>query len=345
MGVALQQNVEQLRITTGKGPNMAIVIAEFCQNHNGDKHILKEMVWAAAEAGADYAKIQTIYADDLAFREVFESGLTEGEVQKAIKRPYRPEYERLKRLEIQWSDCEWFIEECRKAKIKPLTTVFTRGSVDGVSRLSWDEVKVASYDCASYPLLDDLKSKFKHLFVSTGATFDKEIEKAAQLLAGTSFTFLHCVTIYPTPLDQLHLGRMEYLRQFTPSVGFSDHTLVERDGIKASAVALHLGADVIERHFTVLPSNQTKDGPVSINPGQLKTLSDLAHTTPEARAEYVASAIGDYEQMVGQSRRQLSHTELLNRAYYRGRFATHRADGSMVNNWEEVPLKSLGKGQ
>lgn len=319
---------------------MAIVIAECCQNHNGDRRILQEMVWAAAEAGADYAKVQVIYADDLVFRERFETGLVENGVVRAIKRPYRPEYERLKKLELQNRDYDWFITECAKAKIKPLTTVFTRGSVISVAALGWDTVKVASYDCASYPLLRDLKSHFKHLFVSTGATYDEEIEKAAQVLAGTPFTFLHCVTIYPTPLDQLHLGRIQYLRQFSPSVGFSDHTLAQRDGIKAAAVALHLGADVVERHFTILPPDQTKDGSVSIKPTQLKTLCSLAHGTLADRAAYVAEHVGDYSELVGLTRRQLSQPELLNRDYYRGRFATHRADGSVVNNWENAPLQS-----
>jgi N,N'-diacetyllegionaminate synthase len=318
---------------------MATVIAECCQNHNGDRQILQEMIWAAAEAGADYAKIQVIYADDLVFRERFETGLIEQGVAKAIKRPYRPEYERLKKLEIQRSDYPWFIDECRKAGVKPLTTIFTRGSVPSTAGLDWDAVKVASYDCASYPLLRDLKPNFKHLFVSTGATYDDEVEKAAQLLSGSSFSFLHCVTIYPTPLNELHLSRMQYLRQYTPSVGFSDHTLAQRDGIKAAAVALHLGAEVVERHFTILPPDQTKDGPVSVNPGQLKTLCDLAHGGASDRAAYVAEHVGDYQDMVGVAPRQLSHAELLNRDYYRGRFGTHRADGSVVNNWEETSSK------
>jgi len=259
---------------------------------------------------------------------------------KVIKRPYRPEYERLKQLEIERSDFQWFVAECTKAKIKPLTTVFTRGSVEALARLGWEDVKVASYDCASYPLLRDLKSRFRYLIVSTGATYDEEIEKAAQVLAGSSFSFLHCVTIYPTPLNQLHLARLEYLRRFTPSVGFSDHTLVERDGIKAASVALHLGADVVERHFTILPPEQTKDGPVSVNPDQLRTLCQLAHSAPEERASYVAEHIGDYREMLGVVRRQLSDAELLNRDYYRGRFATRRKDGTVVNNWEDGTLES-----
>ena len=318
---------------------MAIVIAECCQNHNGDKNILQEMIWSAAEAGADFAKIQFIYADDLVYRERFEEGSTQDNIVKVIKRPYKPEYDRLKKLEIPTEDFEWFIAECRRANIQPLTTVFTRRGVREAARLGWKEVKLASYDCASYPLLRELKAHFTHLFVSTGATYDDEITKAAEILKGSSFSFLHCVTIYPTPLDQLHLSRMEYLRRYTASVGFSDHTLVARDGIKASSVALHLGADVIERHFTVLPPEKTKDGPVSINAAQLKTLCDLAHGTADDRKTYVSEHVGDFSAMIGVPRRELSPAELLNRDYYRGRFGTHRKDGTVVNNWEDVPLQ------
>ena len=114
---------------------MAIVIAKCCQNHNGDKKIFQEMIWAATEACADYAKTHVIYTEDLVFRERFETGSTEGDVLRLIKRPFRAEYDRLKKLEIQWSDYEWFIVECRKAGIKALTTVFTRGCVSAVAGL------------------------------------------------------------------------------------------------------------------------------------------------------------------------------------------------------------------
>jgi N,N'-diacetyllegionaminate synthase len=316
---------------------MSIIIAEFCQNHNGDKKLLQEMVWAAAEARADYAKIQTMFADELTCREQFEEGIIEDGVVKAIKRPYHPEFERLHKLEVPCDDYGWFIEECGKAGIKPLTTVFTRAKVQEVARYSWREVKVASYDCASYPLLRELKKHFRHLFVSTGAMYDEEIEQAARVLSGVSFSFLHCVTIYPTPLDQLHLARMEYLRQFTPSVGLSDHTSAQH-GIKASVVALYLGAEVIERHFTLLRPDQTKDGPISISAQQLGQLCTLAHGDPKSLKDFVEQEVGDYQAMIGQKHRDLSPTELLNRDYYRGRFASRASDNSVVYNWEDTPL-------
>jgi N,N'-diacetyllegionaminate synthase len=313
---------------------MRTVIAELCQNHNGDRAILKEMVWAAAEAGATYAKIQSMLADDLPRRERFETGTREGELQTAIKRPYQAEYDRLKPMDLDDEAHHWFTEQCAKAGIKPLTTIFSRSRVPFVASLGWDAVKVASYDCASLPLLRELKARFGHLYISTGSTYDHEIEATAQFLGDHAFTFLHCVTIYPTPLDEIHLARLEYLRQFTPSVGFSDHSLVARDGLKASVAAMAMGADVVERHFTVLPSDGSRDGPVSINPAQLKELVAFSKMSTAELMDYMGREIPEFEAMIGQQRRELSHTELLNRDYYRGRFAS-RVNGEWVYNWED----------
>lgn len=312
---------------------MATLIAECCQNHNGDLAILKDMIWAAADAGAEFVKMQSITADELTSRPEFEEGVTEDGVVKTIKRPYQKEFDRLKPMDLTPEAHQWFIEECERAKVKPLTTAFTRGKIEFLKSLKWRSIKVASYDCASFPMIEELRDSFDQLFVSTGATFDEEIATTAALLRGKQFSFLHCVTIYPTPLNQLHLARMEWLKQFTPSVGFSDHTLVARDGIKASTAALALGADVIERHFTILPADQTKDGPVSINPTQLRELVAFSKLPEAERLARAKAEIPEFESMLGQKTRPLSDEELLNRGYYRGRFATKR-DGRVIYNWE-----------
>jgi N,N'-diacetyllegionaminate synthase len=316
---------------------MRTIIAELCQNHNGDLGLMKEMVWAAAEAGATYAKVQSMLADDLTFRERFEEGLWEGDRQVAIKRPYQAEYDRLKPMDLSDEAHALFVEECRKAGIKPLTTIFSRSRIPFVASLGMEAVKVASYDCGSFPMLRELRERFSYLIVSTGATLDDEIQAAASLLAGHRFSFLHAVTIYPTPLDELHLSRMAYLRQLTPSVGLSDHTLVARDGIKASAVAMSLGADFIERHFTLLAVDKTKDGPVSIRPAELKHLVELSRMGESELKEYVRREIPESPGMTGVEHRPLSNVELLNRDYYRGRFAS-RVGGEIVYNWEERPV-------
>jgi N,N'-diacetyllegionaminate synthase len=128
-----------------------------------------------------------------------------------------------------------------------------------------------------------------------------------------------------------HLARMDWLRGFAPEVGWSDHTLVAKDGIKAAKVALMLGADYIERHFTILPADKTKDGPISITPALLKELSIFSKLTKNEQRAIVEAEIPEWRKMLGQRSREMTHTEMLNRDYYRGRFASKK----YIYNWEE----------
>jgi N,N'-diacetyllegionaminate synthase len=317
-------------------------IAEFCQNHNGDHSVLREMIHQTAEAGATVGKIQSIFASMLQFRPEFEEGLMTNGDTECIKRPYRAEYERLSRLEVNWDGHAWFKEACEKAGLIPMTTCFSRDTAKQIRALGFDHVKVASYDCASLPLLKELKELFPKLIVSTGATFDDEIHEAGRILQGMDFAMLHCVTIYPTPLDECHLARMDYLRSIAPSVGFSDHSLVERDGLAPSKIAVYAGAEWIERHVTILPRDATKDGPVSITPAQVKELVDFSKMPKEEQRRELDSRHPNWESAMGSARRTLSKPELLNRAYYRGRFASKRPESSngrsMITNWESTPL-------
>lgn len=311
-----------------------IIIAEACQNHNGDLKILREMIYTAKEAGADYIKIQSILADELSYRERFENGVIEDGITKVIKRPYQSEYDRLKILDLNDDDHSWFVEECHKAGIKPMTTIFTFSRIKFLSSLNWDTVKVASYDCASYPFLKELSENFKQLYISTGATNDNEIKKTADVLKGKAFSFLHCVTIYPTPLNEIHLRRIDWLRQYSDKVGFSDHTLVERDGLKATLAAIYYGADIIERHFTVLDRSQTKDGPISVNSEELSEIVEFAKLPKEDQQKFIEENISEYSVMLGQEKRKLREIELLNRDYYRGRFSVKINNNINRYNWE-----------
>ena len=78
------------------------IIAELCQNHNGDFEIVKKMVDVAAKAGATHVKLQTIYAKNLAYRSIFENGLELNNKTISIKRPWKDEYNRLKSLELKY---------------------------------------------------------------------------------------------------------------------------------------------------------------------------------------------------------------------------------------------------
>ena len=320
-----------------------LLIAEFCQNHNGDFDTLRRMIDAAAEGGATHGKIQTIFADDVSFRPEFEGGETaaDGRVL-TIKRPFQAEMDRLRPLELSYEEHRKFGDACKAAGLKPMTTAFNLSVIPFIRHLGWKTIKVASYDCGSLPLIGALADNFDDIVVSTGASYDAEIEATAALLNGRKqrFSLLHCVTIYPTPLNEMNLARMEYLRRFTPSVGLSDHSLVSRDGVKAALAAIHLGAGVIERHFTILPPDASRDGKVSITKEHLREISSFAALNHDEQAQYLKAHVPEFDSMIGQAQRALSHDELLNRAYYRGRFS-NKVGGRQIFNWEPDAVQAL----
>lgn len=304
---------------------------------------MRDMIYAAKENGADIVKSQIIFSEDVVPRDRFENGIVEDNgTRKAIRRPYKAEYDRLKGLDLAENDYHFFVEEAKRAGITPMLTVFSRNRIPLAASLPWNGermVKIASYDCGSHQMIRELADHFDTFVVSTGASFDDEIQKTAEILKekNKKFAFLHCVTSYPNTLEMAHLARMEWLRQFTPYVGWSDHTLVSRDGIKAAKVALALGADYIERHFTLLAPDQTKDGPVSITPALLKELSDFAKLPKDEQMAEIEKEIPEWRVMLGHAQRDMTHTEMLNRDYYRGRFASF-INGIWIQNWDEKHL-------
>ena len=158
-------------------------IAEFCQNHNGNPAVVDRMIDAAVNAGATHLKLQHIYTRNLTNRIAFEEGgrdAAHGHV--VISRPYKEELERLRQLELPEEVCRRFVERCLEAGVTPMTTCFCTEHVQALLELGFREIKVASYDCASPFLLEALKGKFAHIYVSTGATFDSEIRRAAEIL-------------------------------------------------------------------------------------------------------------------------------------------------------------------
>jgi sialic acid synthase SpsE len=312
-----------------------ILIAECCQNHNGNQEILKKQIHTAAENGADFVKIQAIRSKELSYRPRFDEGEIHADgTIKTIKRPYDAELARLSKLDLSLDDEAWFVEECWRAGVAPMTTAFTRTGAREIKDLGYEAIKIASYDCASYPLLREVAKYWKTVFVSTGATYDNEIEKAAQVLKEVNLHLLHCVTIYPTPMDELNLKRISFLRRFSQNVGYSDHSHVETTGLWASKIALALGANSIERHYTVLEKDETKDGPVSIKPHQLKELRSFADLSRQEMMEQIRKGYPEWEKTIGNMTRPLSHAEKLNRDYFRGRFAS-LVDGRLIYNWEE----------
>ena len=312
-------------------------IAELCQNHNGSYKNLRKMTIECAKNGADIIKLQYIMPESLSFRPQFENGLKKNNKKLSIKRPYLDEVKRLKKLKISKGHLKKFVKLCKYLKKEAAITCFTRQDVDTIKAIGFKTVKIASYDCSSFQLLRDIKKKFKKIIISTGATFDNEIQKAANILKGKNFIFLHCVTIYPTPLNKINLERINFLRKFNKKVGFSDHSKgYDKNRNLASLMAIYCGAEFIERHVTILDKDKTKDGKVSIKPEDIKILKNFSKLNKNNQLLYLKKKFKfNFKDLKGQKFRKLSNEEILNRDYYKGRFVS-KIGTRQIFNWEEI---------
>lgn len=261
------------------------IIAEVASNHGGDIKIAKWFIRIAADIGVDYIKFQS------------------WRVSKLSKDD--PQYEWFSQSELSDSAHLELIEECAKRGMKFLTTVFDTERVEFLKGLGLDEIKVASPDLGSSKLLRMLRGNFNHIIVSTGMHHKDEIERAAEILRGTNFTFLHCTSIYPTPPEKVNLEKMQWLKRFTPSVGYSDHSV----GVDAVKIAIAQKASYIEKHFCL-----GKYGPGRVMP---------MDATPEQMADIVKYAELVYT-MLGDNTVDLSEEEKRARQRFVGRFGNNR---------------------
>ncbi len=316
------------------------LIAELCQNHYGDLSIVEEMIHAAKENGADFVKIQSMRSKDLNYRERFEKGLIEGGFMNCKKRPFNQEYQRLKNLDLTYEDHFKFLELCKKYKIKPMTTIFTRNRVNLIKKMNLEYLKISSFDCSSHAMIRDIVVKVKSkLIVSTGGAYDREIINTANILKSIKrkFTLLHCISIYPTIPEVASLLRIKFLKKLSSSVGFSDHSNPDIYSYDLSALSKTLGTTWIERHFTILKKNATKDGVVSVDPSQLKELREALDLPNSQILNYIKKKYKKSElaKILGSSDRELTNEEMLNRDYYQGRFVSKTKSGKIVYNWDD----------
>jgi len=310
------------------------LIAEMCQNHLGREEILRAMTVSAKESGATHAKIQGIYTNELNKRPEFENK------DSKTFRPFEAEYSRLKPLELSEEEEKNFIDFCLEVDLTPMITVFTHTGAQRAKRVGFKSIKIASYDCASWPLIRNCMEFAEELFVSTGATPWIEVLKTIsniqkQKSNNQYVAILHARTLYPCELVEARLARMLLLKLFGFEVGFSDHSNPSQDFLLTSKLAIAMGAEVLERHFTILPREMTKDGPVSINSRQLKELSDFSFSSNEFFVEFKTSNSKAWELATKMDFINPSEVELRNAGYYRGRFASFTS-GKPIYPWDDV---------
>jgi len=247
-----------------------LIIAEAGVNHNGSIKMAKQLIDVATEAGADIVKFQTFKAGKLVSK-----AARQAEYQKAnLKNSDDSQYNMLKRLELDEAMHIELIDYCQQKGITFLSTGFDEESVDMLDRLGVPFYKIPSGEITNKPYLQHIARKLKPVVISTGMADLNEIKEALDVLTGegldlSMITVLHCNTEYPTPMEDVNLKAMLTIKEtFKVKVGYSDHT----KGIEVAIAAVAMGAEVIEKHFTLDRNLPGPDHKASLEPDELKAM-------------------------------------------------------------------------
>lgn len=256
------------------------IVAEAGVNHNGDLTLARQLVVAAAEAGADAVKFQAFHADEVASPEAPKAGY-----QIRATSHHESQLEMLRTLELGADALAELKALAEEHELVFLASAFDEQSTDALDRLGVAAFKIASGEITNHPLLAAIGARGRPVILSSGASDLEETKAAIDVLrhAGApEVVVLHCTTAYPAAAEEANLRALETLRdRLEVPVGYSDHT----EGDETALAAVALGACVLEKHFTLDRALAGPDHSTSVEPGDLAQLV--------RRVRRVEAALGD----------------------------------------------------
>jgi len=243
-----------------------IIIAEAGVNHNGSMVLAKQLIDVAVDAGVDIVKFQTFSAS-----KIVSKNAKKADYQINLTGNSETQYEMLKRLELSFENHIELLNYCKQRNIQFWSTAFDDESIELLKKIGIDSWKIPSGEITNLPFLKKIGSFSQKVILSTGMCYLNEIEEAVDVLikSGTpknNITILHCNTEYPTPMEDVNLNAMLTIKnKLNVLVGYSDHT----EGIEVAIAATAMGANVIEKHFTLDKNMEGPDHKASLEPDEL----------------------------------------------------------------------------
>ncbi len=256
------------------------VIAEVGINHNGSVEVAKELMSAAHEAGADAVKFQK-RTPEICVPDHQKGQMRDTPWGYISYLDYRykvefdqKEYEEIdaysKSLGIDWLASSWDIP-----------------SLEFIDAFNPPAHKVPSALLTDHELLRGLKNTGKAVILSTGMSTMEEIDDAVKVLGTDNLLICHTTSSYPCPPEELNLKMIQTLRdRFDCPIGYSGHEV----GLVPSAVAVAMGACLVERHVTLDRAMWGSDQAASVEPQGIRTLVKYIRVTEKA--------LGDGEKQV-----------------------------------------------
>lgn len=245
-----------MRLGPADTARQVAIVAEIGNNHEGDLAVARELVQAAADAGAHAVKFQAIEPELL---------VDPGDTARIAQ---------LERFRFSPDEFAELAQLARESGIGFTCTPFSLEAVEWLRPLV-DAFKIASGDNDYTALLQRVGGTGKPVIVSSGMTDTAGLKNAQQTVNRASageFAALHCVSAYPTAPAAARLATIPALaRELDCTIGYSDHTL----GVEACLTAVALGARILEKHLTLSHDySEFRDHQLSAEPAELRQLVD-----------------------------------------------------------------------
>lgn len=242
--------IDGVKIGQGFSP---YVIAEGGLNHNGDIKIAKKMIEYASKTGVDAIKFQTYKTEEFLRRS-------------------SQYFDVFKKVELSFDEFAELKDHAKTNGITFFSTPFDIESAEFLNKINVPCFKIASSDLTNIPLIRHIAKTNKPIIISTGLATMDEVHDAVTCCfheGNDNIALLHCVANYPTLPEETNLEAIRTMKNtFNLSIGYSDNgesTLVD-------LAAVSMGAEIIEKHFTLDKKMEGPDHSFSIDPLGLTTL-------------------------------------------------------------------------
>jgi sialic acid synthase SpsE/protoporphyrinogen oxidase len=270
------------------------IIAEAGLNHNGSLELAKQLVDEAVCAGCDAIKFQTFEAEKRISKKV--KAVKYAETVTGLEETLFDMFARLAMPHVEQVE---LFAHARDRGIEVFSTPFDCESVDFLETLDVRAYKIASMDLVNLPLIRYVARTNKPIILSTGMSSLGQIEEAVEVVrqeGNPNLVLLQCNSSYPAAPEEMNLNAISTLKHsFNVPVGLSDHTF----GLFVAHTAIAIGADVVERHFTL---DRTFEGPDHILSSEPDEIAELV-----AMAKKIPAVLGD-----GSKRVQPNEYDMLN---------------------------------
>ncbi len=253
----------------------AYIVGEIGINHNGDIEIAKQLIDLAKWAGADAIKFQ---------KRTPELAVPADQRDKMRETPWGYISYLDYRYKVEFNEAQYreINAYCKQKGLEWFVSVWDEGSVDFMEAFDPPCYKIPSASLTDHNLLKYARKTGRPMIVSTGMSTMDQIKKAVSVIGTENLMLTHTTSTYPCDPNELNLRMIQTLREAFPfPIGYSGHEV----GLVISAVAVAMGACLVERHITLDRAMWGSDQAASVEPGGLQRLVKYIRVTEQAMGD------------------------------------------------------------